>query len=789
MKQIITIMLACFLTSNVFSQTQQVWTNYTTVNSGLMDDDVLSIAIDSQGNKWVGTYGGGVSKFDGTTWITYTTGNSGLVSDEVRSISIDSQGNKWVGTYGGVSKFAGTTWTTYTTVNSGLVDDNVLSIAIDSQGNKWFGTYGGVSKFDGTTWTTYTTVNSGLVYGDIYSIAIDSQGNKWFGTGNGNGLSKFDGTTWTTYTTGNSGLVNDQVRSIAIDLQGNKWFGTFAGGVSKFDGTTWTTYTTVNSGLGYDWVFSIVIDSQGNKWFGTFGGGVSKLVEIYFYNGNYFNTSMANSCGITKDTTNCLTAQYSTISGITGGNTYTFESSVGTDYITITNNNNLNGAIYASGTTPLIWKAPSSGTVRFYTHLDYLYNYDSTTRVRSITSNIPTANATPLGIPNFCMGGNVVLSADTGMNYTYQWKKNGSNLAGGTNNSYTATLTGNYTVVTALGTCKDTSNGINVMVNPLPPATLTNVGSLIFCDGKSVTLNANPGNGLMYEWQNTGVLINGVTTASYIATTAGDYTVIVTDSNSCSKTSAIKTVVVNPTPVATVTTSGPTAVCHGGSVALSTPATGGYTFQWKKNNTNISGATSNNYMATQTGNYLVIVTLGTCKDTSVVTNVLINSLINASLTSTPNNGTNNGTATVSPSGGTLPYQYSWSNGQTSNPTTGLSTATYGVTITDSIGCTYQSNISVSSNVGMVNSLIDITTFDVFPNPTNSSLFNLSILSTQSNDFTITIYNHLGQKIITQEYLNTQSITDKLEVSAFAKGIYLIELVTPSGKMTKKLMIE
>jgi len=54
----------------------------------------------------------------------------------------------WFGTYGGgVSKYNGAQWTTYNTTN-GLADNNVTSIAFDILGNKWFGTYKGVSKFD-----------------------------------------------------------------------------------------------------------------------------------------------------------------------------------------------------------------------------------------------------------------------------------------------------------------------------------------------------------------------------------------------------------------------------------------------------------------------------------------------------------------------------------------------------------------------------------------------------------------------------------------------------------------
>jgi ligand-binding sensor domain-containing protein len=107
------------------------------------------------------------------TWTTYNTSNSGLVDNFVMAIAIDSSGNKWFGTYNGVSKFDGTNWTTYNTSNSGLAHNFVKGIAIDASGNKWLGTYDGVSKFDGTNWTTYDTSNSGLADHQVTAIAIE----------------------------------------------------------------------------------------------------------------------------------------------------------------------------------------------------------------------------------------------------------------------------------------------------------------------------------------------------------------------------------------------------------------------------------------------------------------------------------------------------------------------------------------------------------------------------------------------------------------------------------------
>ena len=69
----------------------------------LSRNSVYTIEIDSQGNKWFGTEGGGVSRYDDTNWITFTK-NNGLGWDYIYSMAIDAEGNKWFGYYNGVTK-------------------------------------------------------------------------------------------------------------------------------------------------------------------------------------------------------------------------------------------------------------------------------------------------------------------------------------------------------------------------------------------------------------------------------------------------------------------------------------------------------------------------------------------------------------------------------------------------------------------------------------------------------------------------------------------------------------
>ncbi|MCS6991417.1 MAG: GEVED domain-containing protein [Chitinophagales bacterium] len=75
----------------------------------------------------------------------------------------------------------------------------------------------------------------------------------------------------------------------------------------------------------------------------------------------------------------------------------------------------------------------------------------------------PPATITPLGNLDICQTGSVVLQANSGPGYTYQWKKGSNNLAGETNQTYTATSKGTYKVtVTDANGCSKTSSGVKV---------------------------------------------------------------------------------------------------------------------------------------------------------------------------------------------------------------------------------------------------------------------------------------------------------------------------------------
>jgi ligand-binding sensor domain-containing protein len=269
--------------------TNEAWTSYTT-EDGLLDNNVLSVAVAPDGAIWFGhgSREGGASRFDPAApeeaelWTTYTR-EDGLTGGSVRAIAATPDGALWFGTHdsygtggGGVSRFDGETWTTYTMAD-GLAYEHVFSIAMTPDGILWFGTWRGASRFDPGEVETWVTFREEVGLDRVDAIAVAPDGAIWFGTGTypgvGWGVLQLDGEVWTAYTK-EHGLIDSRVHSIAVAPDGSVCFGTESG-ISCFDGTAWTSYIT-DDVLADNYIQAITAASDGTLWF-TSDNGVSQF--------------------------------------------------------------------------------------------------------------------------------------------------------------------------------------------------------------------------------------------------------------------------------------------------------------------------------------------------------------------------------------------------------------------------------------------------------------------------------------------------------------------------------
>ena len=282
--------------------TQGLRNTYTRAE-GLANEYVFAIFVDSHGNKWFGTNGGGASRLNNGQWQTYFPMH-GLADYWVYSFGEQSNGDVWIGTWDGVNHWDAQTGKLTTYVQE-LINEWVYGIDVDSKDRVWFGTEGGVSMFDGRSWRSWThndglgapndenlpiSFNTGLgtrsrhdlnvltggepTYNPnyVFSIHVDRNGDVWAGTWGG-GVARYDGRRWRNYNM-KAGLAGNIVYSIAESADGTMWFGTDRG-VSRFDGKAWHNYGR-EQGLLNEHVYALAVVPGDEVWAGT-RGAVSRL--------------------------------------------------------------------------------------------------------------------------------------------------------------------------------------------------------------------------------------------------------------------------------------------------------------------------------------------------------------------------------------------------------------------------------------------------------------------------------------------------------------------------------
>ena len=187
---------------------------------------IYDLFVDSRDNLWVGTQGG-VRKWDGERWALFTVEN-GLANNVIYSIAEDSRGDMWFGGfYGHVSKLDSTQWTTYSFTDSSS-SHAIQNIAADNQGNVFISIdNSGIKKYDGSEWTTL----NGLPSTWVIKMALDSLGNLW--AGSNKGLAMWDGWKWVAVEE-ELRLLTLNIYAIETDSRGILWIGTDYG-LSNFN--------------------------------------------------------------------------------------------------------------------------------------------------------------------------------------------------------------------------------------------------------------------------------------------------------------------------------------------------------------------------------------------------------------------------------------------------------------------------------------------------------------------------------------------------------------------------
>jgi gliding motility-associated-like protein len=218
----------------------------------------------------------------------------------------------------------------------------------------------------------------------------------------------------------------------------------------------------------------------------------------------------------------------------------------------------------------------------------------------------------------------------------------------------------------------------NVVIHPTPAAYIT--ATDISCHGHNNGLAdltvVNGSSPFSYTWS------NGESTEDLTDLSAGSYSVNIVDQFGCSTSAQVS--IQEPVAITMFADVQPVA-CHGGSTgAIDLTVSGGdgnYTYIWS------DGQQTQDADSLATGNYMVIVTDGKGCAASLTTAIYQPDTLLMELTAFPATcAALDGSIQGSASGGTAPYSYSWSNGQTGPTLTNAAAGSYTLTVIDANGC-------------------------------------------------------------------------------------------------------
>jgi SprB repeat/Domain of unknown function DUF11 len=293
-------------------------------------------------------------------------------------------------------------------------------------------------------------------------------------------------------------------------------------------------------------------------------------------------------------------------------------------------------------------------------------------------------------------GGSMTVNVTGAGPYTYLWS----------NGSTTQTLNnlthGSYFTVTVFDgngcqTLAYSSDSISI----IPPFTDT---LLVPACGNSATISATGNTGpFTYLWS------NGATTATIGYTLYTTYTITITDAHGCSDYKYFYPYTTGLQLDSMNNMVNPTCTTGGGIKAVPLNGVAPFHYVWS------NGATTDSIGGLSSGYYQV-----TATDANGCSGIAYYYLQQNSISVSPGNtypscGGTNGSITLYPYGGTLPYNYAWSNNTNNHSATasGLSTGTYTYTVTDAGGC---SSTGSETLTAQGNFIVNVTTTPTGCNP-------------------------------------------------------------------------
>ena len=324
--------------------------NPNSISNNIIND----LTEDAEGNIWVGTWGGGLNKFDRNTqrFINFKhdpSNTNTLSSYLINCIFLDSRHQLWIGTEGGgADAFDPSNLSFkhhfYDPANLKSLSQNLVKdILEDSRHQLWMATNEkGLNLYNSSTNNFDRFIHQdndpkSLSYDGLKALFEDSKHRLWVGT-RGGGLNLYEPGTksFKSFKKENkeNSLVHNYVLSINEDLSGNLWIGTENGGLSIFDpnSNVFSNYQQddIDPGsLSNNSVWTIYRDRKGDMWMGTFSGDINLWSRDAHKFSHYRHTNSPQSLSHNKVLTVYEDSKKNIWVGTDGGGLNLFDRSSG----------------------------------------------------------------------------------------------------------------------------------------------------------------------------------------------------------------------------------------------------------------------------------------------------------------------------------------------------------------------------------------------------------------------------------------------------------------------------
>ena len=293
------IFVLVFIGANTHGQENRIKFEELSIDAGLSQTIVYSIAQDNEGFMWFATEDG-LNRYDGYHFSVIRHNpkdSSSLGHNQLLALFVDSRGILWVGTFDkGLDMYDRKSgrFVHYRSVlndPSTISNDMVRCIHEDSNGDIWVGTDNGLNRFDFSerTFTRYLhdpDDPASLSPGRVMTICHCRDEYIWAGTDEG-GLCRLDPVTNKfirfVHEPGDpAGLPHNSIRALHLARSGDLWIGTDGGGLSMLEKKSgrFRNYPAVPGDperLSHSSIFAIHEDRDGTMWLGTNGGGLCRF--------------------------------------------------------------------------------------------------------------------------------------------------------------------------------------------------------------------------------------------------------------------------------------------------------------------------------------------------------------------------------------------------------------------------------------------------------------------------------------------------------------------------------